>query len=124
MSPDELYDRAWKLVEPRFVKAREEVVSQYRQLAGTGRTSREMGEIIPAAFQGRVEKLVVARDVHVWGIYRPDRAAVEPREESAVGSEDLLDLAAIQTLLNGGSVYTIEPDALPDKASMIALFRY
>jgi hypothetical protein len=39
-------------------------------------------------------------------------------------SEDLLDLAAIQTLLNGGTVYTIEPEAVPDGSAIIALLRY
>ena len=124
LSPEELHARAWKLVQPRFLKAREEAISQYKQLAGTGRTSREIAEIVPAAAQGRVEKLVVALGVQVWGNFLPDRGTVELHDEPAAGSEDLLDRAAIETLLNGGKVYTAEPDALPDNAPIIALFRY
>lgn len=124
LSPEELHARAWKLVQPRFLKARDEVIAQYRQLAGTGKTSREIAEIAPAAAQGRVERLVVALGVQVWGRFSPDRGSVELHDGPAAGSEDLLDLAAIQAQLNGGKVYTAEPETLPDNASAIAVFRY
>jgi hypothetical protein len=124
LSPEELYTRAWKLVQPRFLKAQKEALSQYKQLAGTGRTSRQIEEIVPAAAQGRVEKLVVAPDVQVWGDYLPDRGSVELHKERTAASEDLLDRAAIETLLNGGAVYTVEPEAVPDSSPIVALLRY
>ena len=124
LSPGELHARAWKLVQHRFLKAQEDALSQYKQLAGTGRTSREIKEIVPAAAQGRVEKLVVAPGVQVWGNYIADRGTVELYGERAAGSEDLMDLAAIQTLLNGGVVYIVEPEAIPDNSSVVALLRY
>ena len=124
LSPEELHARASKLVQPRFLKARDEVISQYKQLAGTGRTSREIAEIVPAAAQGRVEKLVVALGVQIWGSFLLQRGSVALHDGPAAGSEDLLDRAAIETLLNGGKVYTAEPEALPDNACIIALFRY
>ena len=71
LSPEELHTRAWNLIQPRFQKAWEDVISQYKQLAGTGRTSQEIAEIVPAAAQGRVEKLVVALGVQVWGSFSP-----------------------------------------------------
>jgi hypothetical protein len=124
LSPEELHARAWKLIQPHFQKAREDAISQYKQLAGTGRTSKEIAEIVPAAAQGRVEKLVVALGVQIWGKYIPDRGTIELHRERADDSQDLLDLAAIEAMLNGGKVYTVEPDALPDNACIIALFRY
>ena len=124
LSPEELHTRAWNLIKPRFRKAREDVLSQYMQLAGTGRTSQEIAEIVPATAKGRVEKLMVALGVQVWGSFSPDRGTVELHGEPAAGSVDLLDLAAIQALKNGGLVYTVEPESLPDNARIIALFRY
>lgn len=124
LSPEELHGRAWKIVLPRFVKARQEVISQYKQLAGTGRTSRDLREIVPAAARGRIEKLVVAEGVRAWGSYFPDREVVEMHTKPAADSEDLLDLAAVQTVVNGGMVYAVEQDALPENAPAIALFRY
>lgn len=39
------------------------------------------------------------------------------------GDEDLLNAAAIQTLLNGGTVYAVEPEQVPDTAPLAAIFR-
>jgi hypothetical protein len=124
LRPEELHARAWEKVRPHFLKARNDMISQYKKLAGTGRTSREIKEILPAASQGRIEKLLVADGVQVWGNFFSDQGTVELNGEPTAGSEDLLDLAAIQTILNGGMVYTVEPEALPDDSPIVALFRY
>ena len=124
LSPEALHERAWKVVQSRFVKSQQEVISQYKQLAGTGRTSRDLREIVPAAVRGRVEKLVIAAGVQAWGVYLSDREAVEMHAKPAADSEDLLDLAAIRTVVNGGKVYQVEPNAVPESAPAVALFRY
>ncbi len=124
LSAGELQARAWKVVQPYLRKAEEEMISQYNRQAGTGKTSGDLKEILPAAAQGRVEKLMVASGAQVWGSFLPAGQTVELHAKPTEASEDLLDLAAIQTLLNGGTVYTIEPEALPDGSSVIALLRY
>jgi hypothetical protein len=124
LSPEELHERAWKLVYPRFAKCRQEVIAQYRQLAGTGRTSRELREIVPASVHGRVEKLLVAAGVQTCGTYLADGDVVEIAADPTAGSVDLLDLAAIHTVMNGGMVYAVEPDKLPESAPAVAVYRY
>jgi hypothetical protein len=124
LSVEELHARAWKLLQPNFQKAREEMIAQYNRLAGTGRTSHDIKEIIPAASQGQVEKLMVAVGIQVWGSYDPDRKTVEQRKEPGNGSEDLLDVAAVQTILNGGTVYAEQPEAIPDESCVMAILRY
>jgi hypothetical protein len=44
--------------------------------------------------------------------------------EAEPGDEDLLDLAAVHTFLNGGMVYAVEPEQMPSYATLAALFRY
>ncbi|CAD5939922.1 hypothetical protein PCC9214_01853 [Planktothrix tepida] len=44
--------------------------------------------------------------------------------EAEPGDDDLLNLAAVQTLLNGGIVYAVPPDSVPDEARLAAVFRY
>jgi len=36
----------------------------------------------------------------------------------------MLDLAAVQTWLNGGAVYAVEPGAVPGAGELAAVFRY
>ena len=40
------------------------------------------------------------------------------------GDEDLLEFAAIQTLLNGGTGYRVAAEKIPDTDPLAALFRY
>jgi len=48
----DLHERAWSIVEPYFQEARNEAAAQYRQFAGTGRTSNDLKSIVPAAYRG------------------------------------------------------------------------
>ena len=36
----------------------------------------------------------------------------------------LLDLAAIQTMFNGGTVYAVAPETVPDAGDLAAIFRF
>ena len=49
---------------------------------------------------------------------------VDLHPEPEPDDEDMLDFAAIHTLLNGGTVYTVEPEEVPDEALAAAIFRY
>jgi hypothetical protein len=124
LSPDELHRQAWAQVEPYFKREQEKAAARYRELAGTGRTSQDPGEVVPAAYHGRVECLFVAVARQQWGDYDPGTNRVDLHVAPQPGSFDLLDLAATQTLLNGGAVYAVEPSEVPDEALLAAVFRY
>jgi hypothetical protein len=38
--------------------------------------------------------------------------------------EDLLDFAAVQTFLNGGTVYAVEPEKVSAETPLAAVLRY
>jgi len=77
-----------------------------------------------AAHHGRVDVLFVALGIQVWGAIDLSTNTVHEHEDHEPGDEDLLDLAAIQTILNGGIVYAVEPEQVPDHAPLAAVFRY
>ena len=68
--------------------------------------------------------LFVAIGVQRWGSFDPDTDAVHWHDKAEPGDEDLLDFAAIQTFLNGGTVYAVEPENVPDDRHLAAIFRY
>jgi hypothetical protein len=124
VSAEGLHRTAQKLVGPFFQKAENDALTQYRQSSGTGLTSADVQEIIPAAAHGRVGSLFVATGRQSWGAFNTDKGAVELHRTMAAGSEDLLEIAAIQTFLNGGSVFLLPPEKMPDARDLIAVFRY
>jgi len=119
-----LQEQAWPLVEPIFQKAQAEARAQYERYAGTGQASYDLASILPAAYEGRVETLFVAVGAQQWGRYDPATQQVQMDEEAGASSEDLLNLVALQTLLNSGTVYAVEPDAIPAPSPVAAVFRY
>ncbi len=44
--------------------------------------------------------------------------------EPQPGDEDLMDLAALHTLLNGGTVYAVMPEQVPGDTAVAAILRY
>ena len=124
LSAKELHERAWSIVEPYFQEARNEAAAQYRQFAGTGRTSNDLKSIVPAAYRGRVEIVFVALGSQRWGTFDQDNQTAELHDIAEPGDQDLLDFAAIQTLINGGSVYAVEQDKMPVDSPVAAFFRY
>jgi Bacterial archaeo-eukaryotic release factor family 3 len=127
LSPDELRDMAWEIVEPVLTADRRRAAERYGDLQGTGRASSRYEEILPAAHDGRIDTLFVARGVRLWGNYDEKKREVRLQENQDLarkGGEDLLDLAAVQTFLNGGKVYAVPQQEVPDGQAMAALFRY
>jgi len=124
LSPEELQRQAWPLIEPYFTKSRQKAEALYQEMNGTGRTSHNLQEIVPAAYHGRVEYLFVATDRQEWGIYDSERNELQYFPQAKPGAEDLLDAAAIQTMMNGGAVFTWAPEAVPDGSLAAAVFRY
>lgn len=120
----ELHERAWAIVGPLFRRAQEEAAAKYRQLAGTGLTSTALEEVIPAAYHKRVETLFVALGLQRWGAFSPETRELFIHEEPQPGDEDLLDFAAVYAILNGGTVYAVEPERVPDGALLAAILRY
>jgi len=68
--------------------------------------------------------LFVAIGHRQWGVVDPDTAEVRLDEKIEAGNEDILDFAAIQTFLNGATVFALSPERMPDGASLAAVFRY
>jgi hypothetical protein len=124
LTPEELHERAWPVVEPVFTKGQEEAVGRFRELAGTGQASTHLEDVVRAADDGRVDTLFVALGTRQWGTFDRQERTVELSEDNGPGTEDLLDFAAIQTVLKGGKVYAVTPEQVPEGEAVAAVYRY
>ena len=80
--------------------------------------------IVPAAHYAQVETLFVTTGQHRWGRFDPTENRIVLTNNRTPQGEDFLDRAVVQTLLNGGTVYGMEPDQMPDEALLAAIFRF
>jgi len=120
----ELHKKAWDLVAPHIRKAQEDAIARYKDSVGTGKTSNDLEEIITSAAHGRIGVLFIAGDTQKWGRFDPDSGMIEFHQAQDSRNEDLLNLAAVQTLTKGGDVYVMKQEEVPDDAVAAALFRY
>lgn len=126
LRPEELQEQAWSIVEPYFREEMEKVIELYQQLANTDKATDNLEEIVAAAFDGRVDKLILAVGTQVWGIFKRDTRKVVHYQQRQSQEDDLplLDFAAMQTLQNSGTVYALTQDEMPTESAIAAVFRY
>jgi len=121
-----LHQRAWAIVQPQFQAAQQAAAAAYRQLAGTGRTSNNLAEVVPAAAGGRIETLFVPVGGQRWGAFDAGSNTVTAHTDAQPGDVDLLDLAAAETLRHRGRVFAVTADQIPDghPDPVAAIFRF
>jgi hypothetical protein len=126
LSAEELHTKAWEIVEPWFLQDQKRAAERFGELQGTGRASHDIKEILPAALDGRIDSIFAAQGARVWGQYNQDTREIKVLDQDAArnGSEDLLDRAVVQTYLNGGKVFAVDPQEVPEGHSAVAIFRY
>ena len=124
LSAETLRRQAWAIMEPYLLLAREQAAARYREYTETGRASHNVREIIPAAFHGRVESLFIAIDQEQWGTFHPATNTLHVHRVARYHDDDLLDIAATQTLLHSGSVYAVGQAQVPGGGMVAAVFRY
>jgi hypothetical protein len=116
--PHELHARAWAVVKPRFRQGQQEAAAKYHQLAGTGLASRDPREVVRAAREGRVEVLFAARQP--TGVAGTNGG---PSRNGDRALREVVELAAVMTLLKGGTVYAPPAGEIPGGGSAAAIFR-
>lgn len=124
MRDDEIHTRALELLKPRFDEERRRAATQFENNSNTGIAATDLEKIVPAACNARVETLFVAVDAQRWGKFNRDANRAEVRVEPQPGDEELTNLAAVQTLSNGGRVFAVPMDQVPNNAVAAAVFRF
>ncbi|WP_016951308.1 hypothetical protein [Anabaena sp. PCC 7108] len=122
----ELHDQAWRIVAPSFQENKKAAIALYNQLAGEGnsKANSDIKEIIPAAYYHRVDYLFISVGEHKWGKFNLETTTVDLHTEAEADDEDMLDFAAVHTILNSGKVYTIKSQEMLNEATVAAIFRY
>ena len=124
---DKMQEKSWEVVRNIFQQDRDNLMKKYSELAGTGKASYDIAKIIPAANNGRVESLFVASGADTWGRFDKENQTVEVHEERRDSDENLINKAVLDTFLNGGKVFTLNKENLPEytvDTPIVAVMRF
>lgn len=119
-----LRQKGWELLQSIFQQEQVSAVERFERLAHTKYTSTYLREILTAAHAGRMETLLAIMEQPRWGRFDSQTGYIHLSETADPSNEDLHNLAAIYTLQNGGAVYSLPPNMMPNDALLAAVFRY
>jgi hypothetical protein len=122
-SSRELHDRAWTLVRDRFEEKHRLALAQYARCAANGRTAAGIDEILPAAYRGDIDTLLVETNKPIWGHFVPATGSIDVHDRADAGDEDLVNMAALYTLRHGGKVFVNEHGSGADGLPLTAITR-
>ena len=88
------------------------------------RYSEDPGVIIKASQYGKIDQLFLLSGKKVWGKYNESDKDVEILNSPIPEADELLNIAAINTLSNGGSVYILNPENNKYDIPVAARLRY
>ncbi len=111
LSQGDLLARAIETVRHSFSAPLNKVLEEFKDLRHTTRFSFRIPEILKHTQEGRVSDLLLCHDTI--------REDVKP----GVADYDLLNVAALQTLLHRGQVFAIRRSEMPGEADVAALLR-
>ena len=124
LSPEEIRDRAFKLVEPKFQSDRKTVSEQYGSLQNNHQATADLSMILDAAHNGQIDTLLVASNTQRWGSFDATARQADFHDERTANSRDLLDLAASKAMATDAKVYIVDRNEVPEKADAAATLRY
>ncbi|MFW6019323.1 MAG: hypothetical protein ACOCPM_01975 [Bacteroidales bacterium] len=120
-----IHQLAYEKIEPYFMKSLREYAEQIKEKSATDYVSKDYSDILPAAFEGRVEALFLADGKEQYGSYDGQAHEVKLDNEKTDDNAALMNMAAVQTFLHNGAVFLLDPENMPLSNSGInALYRY
>lgn len=122
----ELHEQALPIVRPLFEESQKKAYEKFEQLSGqqSDLATTDLSKAVKAATFGQVETLFVPLGTQIWGQYDAEQNSVTMASEPGAHTEDLLDLAATQTILNSGQVFAVPREQLPCDCDVAVILRY
>ncbi|WP_035991808.1 hypothetical protein [Leptolyngbya sp. KIOST-1] len=122
--PDDLREAAWEKVASLVEASHQQAMEQYHNLERTDQASDRLSELLPAACRGQVDVLFTQANAHCWGQFDFNSGQLQQHDQPQPQDQDLLDLVAVQTFLQGGTVYLLDEEAMPTQTPAAAVYRY
>ena len=120
-----LHAKAWATIEPLFESQKRTKLKVFEEHNQTEKTSSAIHDILPAIHQGKVDTLFLETGTEVWGKYDETNMNVDLEDAQNEDNTSLSNWAAKKVLGQGGMVFLVNGEQLPQKGSkMHAIYRY
>lgn len=124
LSHDELRQKSWMVMQPRYLKRLEGFINQYGVSHGQGLATDQLEQIGQATLEGRVATLLVEAERQIPGVVDKQQGKAVAVEDDTATTPDLLDELTIWTLEQGGEVIAVPTERMPTESGAAAIYRY
>lgn len=119
----EMHARALQGMSRAYEKKVDELLAEYNHKAGGGASNR-LKDVITAAHDGRVLTLLISDSLETTGVFDEATHSVKGRQTGTAEDEDLVNDAAVQTILHAGQVYVVPNGKMPNGAPIAGIYRF
>nr|WP_298114917.1 hypothetical protein [uncultured Pseudomonas sp.] len=123
LSPDELRDKAWQAMQPRYLERLAHLLDRYGEAQAQGLASDKLEAIAQAIVANRVATLLVEAERDIRGYIERDCGQVQVATETQ-DAPDLLDDLSAWVLEFGGEVLVMPREQMPSKSGAAAIYRF
>lgn len=119
----EMHARALECLEKMRDAELESVLALHNRQAGEI-AAAGVNDLVAAAYEGRVMHLFAAENAQVMGNFDEAKHRAWTHTEPRDGDEDLINAAALQTIVHAGHVHLVPQARVPGNRPMAAVMRY
>lgn len=123
-SVDELRERAWQVMEPRYLARLAALVEGFGSARANELGDDDLAEVAKALVGGRVATLLIEARRQVPGRVDPETGDVALGELEHPEVDDVLDDLGMLALKMGGDVVVVPTEQMPTETGVAAIYRY
>jgi len=120
----EMHKRALEHLRAQLDPELERALYLYERSVSLARTSHQINQCVKAAYEGRVSHLFVADGATQMGSFDEATQRAQQHGTPQPGDEDLLNAAAAETIKNGGQVFIVPKETVPNNSVIAAVLRF
>ncbi len=124
LSDEALHTQAWEIVAPEIERRRAGAVSTLHEALAKDRASTDLGNVLAAAENARVDTIFVATDVQRSKPSATPAGGSPPTLPPDPVGEERINQAVVKTLRHGGHTVGVALEQMPHAAPVAALYRY
>ncbi|MGH7057246.1 MAG: hypothetical protein ACREFZ_05095, partial [Acetobacteraceae bacterium] len=124
LSREELRERAWRLVLPRYLERLGVLIDSFRAAKAKGLGADDLVEVGAAAAAQRIGTLLIEAERHVPGAFDAASGAIRLGALDDPETDDLLDDLGEHVLRAGGEVVVVPAERMPGGSGIAATYRF
>jgi hypothetical protein len=121
---DTLRERAWRVVEPRYLARLAGLADEFGAAKFKGLGSEDPSLVAEAAVGGRVATLLIEADRHLPGRIDYASGRIEPDDLAHPEVDDVLDDLGELVLQKGGQMLVVPAERMPTQTGIAAIYRF